>query len=103
MTVNDYQKKSPLAIFLSYFKNHKGLFALDISCAVIIGAIDLTFPLVTQYALKQLLPHDLYQTFFTIIIACNVSVQTHFFNQSFSLFNSNFKSLCQSFWFFITA
>ena len=33
MTTQDFQKKSPLAIFLSYFKNHKKLFAIDIGCA----------------------------------------------------------------------
>ena len=29
MTTKDYQKKHPLLIFLSFFKRHKGLFALD--------------------------------------------------------------------------
>ena len=26
MTIQDFKRKSPLAIFLSYFKNHKKLF-----------------------------------------------------------------------------
>ena len=34
MTTKDFQNKSPLAIFLSYFKNHKKLFAIDVGCAV---------------------------------------------------------------------
>ena len=67
MTTKDFQRKSPLAIFLSYFKNHRGLFALDLSCAVLIAAVDLSFPLVTQYALKNLLPSSMYTAFFTII------------------------------------
>ena len=51
MTTREYREKSPLRIFLSYFKRHKGLFALDILCAGGIAAIDLAFPLVTRSAL----------------------------------------------------
>ena len=51
MTTKDFQRKSPLAIFLRYFDNHKGLFAVDVLCAVLIAAIDLMFPLVTRSAL----------------------------------------------------
>ena len=69
MTTKDYQKKSPLAIFLSYFKNHKGLFAVDVLCAMGIAAIDLLFPLVTRTALYTWLPDQLYRTFFTVMIA----------------------------------
>ena len=69
MTTKDYQSKSPLMIFLHYFKNHRKLFALDVSCAVGIAAIDLAFPLVTRSALYDLLPNQLYRTFFTIMIA----------------------------------
>ena len=67
MTTKDYQKKSPLRIFLSYFKNHKGLFAVDVLCAVGIAIIDLIFPLVTRSALYDMLPGKMYQTFFTIM------------------------------------
>ena len=69
MTTKEYQTKSPLMIFLNYFKNHKKLFAIDVSCAVGIAAIDLAFPLVTRSALYDLLPNQLYRTFFTIMIA----------------------------------
>ena len=62
MTTKDYQNKSPLMIFLNYFKNHKKLFAVDVSCAVGIAAIDLAFPLVTRTALYDLLPNQLYRT-----------------------------------------
>ena len=37
MTTEEYRKKKPLAIFLHYFKNHKRLFAVDISCALMIA------------------------------------------------------------------
>ena len=69
MTTKDYQKKSPLAIFLGYFKNHKKLFAIDMACAVAIAAVDLAFPLVTRTALYDLLPNSLYRTFFVIMAA----------------------------------
>ena len=75
MTTQEYQRKSPLAIFLSYFKNHKGLFAVDVLCAVGIAAIDLLFPLVTRSALYDMLPNQMYRTFFTImviVLACYV-------------------------------
>ena len=48
MTTQDYQRKSPLSIFLHYFGNHKALFAVDLLCAIGIAAIDLTFPLVDR-------------------------------------------------------
>ena len=69
MTTKDYQRKSPLMIFLSYFKNHKGLFAIDVMCAVLIAGIDLLFPLVTRSALYDMLPGQMYKTFFTVMIA----------------------------------
>jgi len=75
MTTKDYQRKSPLMIFLSYFKNHKKLFAIDISCAVGIALIDLTFPLVTRSALYDMLPGQMYRTFFTVmavVVGCYV-------------------------------
>ena len=69
MTTEDYRKKSPITIFLTYFKNHKGLFAIDVLCAVGIAAIDLMFPLVTRSALYDMLPGQMYKTFFTVMIA----------------------------------
>ena len=73
MTTKDYRQKSPLSIFLHYFGNHKALFAVDILCAVGIAAIDLTFPLVTRKALYDLLPNQLYRTFFFIMLAVAIS------------------------------
>ena len=69
MTTKDFQRKKPLMIFLSYFGNHKKLFALDVTCAVLIAAIDLAFPLVTRSALYDMLPGQMYRTFFTVMIA----------------------------------
>jgi len=69
MTTQQYREKSPLMIFLSYFKNHKTLFAIDVACALGIAAIDLMFPLVTRSALYEMLPNQMYKTFFTVMIA----------------------------------
>ena len=69
MTTEEYRRKSPLMIFLSYFKNHKKLFFIDVLCAVGIAGIDLLFPLVTRSALYEMLPNKMYQTFFTIMVA----------------------------------
>ncbi len=68
MTTKDYQRKSPLVIFLSYFCNHWKLFCLDILCAVCIAAIDLSFPLVTRSALYDMLPNQMFETFFTVMV-----------------------------------
>ena len=75
MTTQDYRKKSPLMIFLSYFKNHRKIFAVDVLCAMGIAAIDLMFPLVTRSALYDMLPNQMYKTFFTVmavVVCCYV-------------------------------
>ena len=68
MTTKDYQRKGPLMIFLHYFKNHWKLFLVDITCAVLIAAIDLSFPLITRTALYEWLPNQQYRFFFTIML-----------------------------------
>ena len=73
MTTKDYQRKSPLIIFLTYFKNHKKLFAIDVLCAMLIAAIDLAFPLVTRSALYDMLPGKMYKTFFIVMVAVILS------------------------------
>ena len=75
MTTKDFQRKRPLAIFLSYFKNHKKLFILDVACACLIALVDLTFPLVTREALYNMLPGQMYKTFFLVmgaVVLCYV-------------------------------
>ena len=67
MTTKDFQRKRPLAIFLSYFKNHKKLFCIDMLCACLIAAVDLSFPLVTRQALNVMLPGQMYKTFFIVM------------------------------------
>ncbi|MEI6100201.1 MAG: ABC transporter ATP-binding protein [Eubacteriales bacterium] len=63
------KKAGDLRLFASYYRPHWKLFVLDLSCALMIALIDLSFPLVSRYALTTLLPQNLYQTFFIIIAA----------------------------------
>ena len=70
MTTEEYRKKKPLAVFLHYFKNHRRLFAIDITCAMLIACIDLAFPLVTRLSLYDLLPNEKYGAFFTLMAGC---------------------------------
>ena len=69
MHERDFENRSPIRIFLSYFKNHKKLFFLDLFCACLIAGVDLAFPLITRAALYDMLPGKMYTTFFTIVIA----------------------------------
>ena len=69
MRSKDFQNRSPLAIFIRYFANHKKLFIMDVLCACGIAAIDLTFPLVTRTALYEWLPNEVYRTFFVVMSA----------------------------------
>jgi len=67
VTTKEFQQKSMIRIFLSYFKPHRRLFALDMSCAFCIAAIDLAFPLVSRTAMYDLLPEHAYRAFFTVM------------------------------------
>ena len=74
MKPEDFKKKSDLAIFLSYFGAHKGLFLIDICSAVIVSAVDLAFPLVSRHALYQMLPNpELHHAFFIVMGALFLS------------------------------
>ena len=67
MTTKDYQKKSGLSIFLSFFRPHRKLFALDLSCALLVSLIDLCYPIVSRTAMHKLLPEHAFQTFFLVM------------------------------------
>ena len=69
MTTKDYREQSALRIFLSYFKPHKGLFILDMICALIIALIDLAFPYISRWCMYELLPKSAYRTFFAVMAA----------------------------------
>jgi ATP-binding cassette subfamily B protein len=67
MNQNKKRSRSLLGTFLSYFKRHKGLFALDMSCALLIAVIDLAFPLVSRTAMYQWLPERKFTVFFVVM------------------------------------
>ena len=67
MTTKDYQRKSGLSIFLSFFKPHRKLFALDLSCALLVSLIDLCYPIVSRTAMHKLLPEHAFRTFFLVM------------------------------------
>ena len=62
----DYTQK-PLKIFMSYIAGHKKLFALDMSCALLVSVIDLVFPYVSRTSMNRLLPGKLFTLFFTVM------------------------------------
>ncbi|WP_461205876.1 ABC transporter ATP-binding protein [Clostridium sp. DL1XJH146] len=68
MDTKEFQKKSLASIFFSYFKPHKNLFILDMTCAFLIAGIDLSFPAITRYSLYKLLPVNAYGAFITIMV-----------------------------------
>jgi len=59
--------KSLIRIFVSYYRPHRLLFALDMLCASLIAGVDLVFPMLTKYAIENLLPGRLFRFFFVII------------------------------------
>lgn len=65
----DRASRGAVCQFISYYRPHKGLFALDMVCALLIAAIDLLFPVVSRYAMTSLLPGKLYGAFFTLMAA----------------------------------
>ena len=67
MDTKFYQDHSLIRIFLSYFKPHRKLFAIDMLCALLVAAVDLSFPLVSRWAMNNLLPHDAYSVFFAVM------------------------------------
>ena len=67
MTKKDFQTKSLLRLFVGYFKPHRGLFALDMACALLIAMVDLAFPLISRTAMYQWLPDKRYSVFFVVM------------------------------------
>ena len=64
---NKKKKAGTIKLFASYYRPHVKLFVLDMLCAFMIAAIDLSFPLVSKYAMTALLPAKAYETFFIIM------------------------------------
>ena len=73
MTTRQFQESSALRIFLSYFKPHRGLFILDMICALMIALIDLAFPYISRWCMYELLPQSAYRTFFAAMGAVGIA------------------------------
>ena len=67
MTTREFQQKSALQIFLSYFRPHRRLFIMDLVCALAISLIDLAFPYVSRWCMYELLPQSAYGAFFAVM------------------------------------
>ena len=64
--MKDYTQ-SPLKIFISYIRDEKKLFLVDMICAVLVAAIDLVFPYVSKNAMQTYLPQSLFRTFYIVM------------------------------------
>ena len=64
--MKDFHKK-PLRIFAAYYRPHRGMFAVDMLCALLSCFADLAFPYATRYALNSLLPQRLFRQFFILM------------------------------------
>ena len=81
MNADLFSKKSKLSIFVSYYKPHRKLFILDLSCALGIALIDLSFPMVSRYSLQQLIPNKAWAAFITVIALCALAFALRAFLQ----------------------
>jgi ATP-binding cassette subfamily B protein len=60
--------RSYLRIFAGYYRPHGKLFAADMLCASLIAAVDLSFPMMTKFAIERFLPGALYHFFFLMAL-----------------------------------
>ncbi|MCR4752544.1 MAG: ABC transporter ATP-binding protein/permease [Eubacterium sp.] len=54
-------------VFASYIRPHGKAFAIDMILSLAIALIDLIFPMVSRRAMQELLPQQLYRTFFLVM------------------------------------
>ena len=67
LTTQQMKKSGYLRIFVSYYKPHWKLFALDMACALCICMVDLAFPIVSRSSMQTLLPQKLFSAFFVVM------------------------------------
>ena len=65
---SDYSGR-PLRLFLTFYRPHRRLFALDLLFSLLSCLADLAFPYVSRQAMQNLLPLGLFRTFFAIMAA----------------------------------
>ncbi|MCD7742788.1 MAG: ABC transporter ATP-binding protein/permease [Oscillospiraceae bacterium] len=56
-----------LRIFMSYIRPHRGMFYVDMLCALVVSVIDLVFPMVSRRSMQTLLPERRFAVFFVVI------------------------------------
>ena len=61
------KSKSKLSRFFSYYKPHRRLFAIDLTCAFLVAVIDIIFPYATRLSMQTYLPNGLYKSFFIMM------------------------------------
>ena len=59
--------RNKYSVFASYIWPHRKAFAADMALSLAIALIDLVFPLVSRKAMQQLLPAQLFRTFFIVM------------------------------------
>lgn len=64
----DYKNTGSIRIFARFYKNHIGLFLLDMVCALLVAAVDLTFPYISKMSMERYLPENEYKTFFIVMV-----------------------------------
>ena len=63
----------PIKIFFSYYKPHLHLFIADMICAAFISAIDITFPMLSRFALNTLIPNKNLRAFLIVVVSMFVA------------------------------
>lgn len=67
MSPERMKKSGYVRIFISYYRPHWKIFALDLACALCISLIDLAFPYVSRLSMEHLLPDRAFRAFFLVM------------------------------------
>lgn len=66
---SSFYNSNPLKIFFSYYRPHLKYFVLDMICATLIALIDISFPVVTKYAIDSIIPNQNFKFFAVFCLA----------------------------------
>jgi ATP-binding cassette subfamily B protein len=90
-------RKGELKLFISYFKPHRKLFFLDMTCALMISLIDLGFPYVSRWCMYTLIPQGMWKTFWSVMgIVCLAYVLRSVFYYIISYWGHTFGILVEA-------
>ena len=62
----DYSRPA-LRVFLTYYRPHWKLLAIDMFCVLVSSFANLLVPAASRSAMRELLPKGLYRTFFAVM------------------------------------